>query len=181
MLEAAGIPVEISLPQIDERGIETAAGPLGPGEAAGLLAAAKAKAAAQTLPGRLVVGADQTLALGRRRFNKPVDRPTALAQLNLLAGNIHELHSAVAVARDEDVLFTRVETARLRMRKFSDAFIEGYLDAAGTAVLDSVGAYQLEALGVHLFERVEGDFFTILGMPLLPLLDFLRREGSLDQ
>ena len=178
MLEAAGIPVEISLPQIDERVVEAAAGPLSPGEAAALLAAAKAKAVAKNFPGRLVVGADQTLALGTRRFNKPVDRPTALAQLNDLSGNIHELHSAVAVARGQDILFTAIETARLRMRSFSAGFVERYLDAAGDAVLDSVGAYQLEALGVHLFERVEGDHFTILGMPLLRLLDFLRQEGS---
>ena len=181
MLEAAGIPVEISVPQIDERAVEAAAGPLGPVDAAVLLASEKAKAVARRLPGRLVTGADQTLALGTRRFDKPADRAAARGQLAALAGHTHELHSAVAVARNDDILFAATDTARLTMRRLSEAFLDRYMEAAGAAVLDSVGAYQLEKLGIHLFERVDGDHFTILGLPLLRLLDFLRHEGSLAQ
>jgi septum formation protein len=181
MLAAAGIPVEISVPQIDERAVEAAAGPLGPVEAAVLLASEKAKAVAWRLPGRLVAGADQTLALGTRRFDKPADVAAARGQLVALAGKTHELHSAVAVARNGDILFAATDTARLTMRRLSEAFLNSYMEAAGAAVLDSVGAYQLERLGIHLFERVDGDHFTILGLPLLRLLDFLRREGSLAQ
>jgi septum formation protein len=181
MLEAAGIPVEISVPQIDERAVEAAAGPLGPVDAAVLLASEKAKDVARRLPGRLVAGADQTLALGTRRFDKPANRAAARGQLEALAGNTHELHSAVAVVRNDDILFAATDTARLTMRRSSEAFLDRYMEAAGAAVLDSVGAYQLEKLGIHLFERVDGDHFTILGLPLLRLLDFLRREGSLAQ
>ena len=101
------------------------------------------------------------------------------ARSSRLAGRTHELRAAVAVARGADVLFKHVAVARLTMRPLSDAFLDRYLDAAGTAVTASVGGYQLEALGVHLFERIEGDHFTILGLPLLPLLAYLRTEGSL--
>jgi len=181
MLEAAGIPVEISVPQIDERAVEGAAGPLGPVDAAALLASEKARVVARRLPGRLVAGADQTLALGTRRFDKPADRAAARGQLAALAGHTHELHSAVAVARNDDILFAATDTARLTMRRLSETFLDSYMEAAGAAVLDSVGGYQLEKLGIHLFERVDGDHFTILGLPLLQLLDFLRREGSLAQ
>jgi septum formation protein len=134
---------------------------------------------AQSKPGRLVVGADQTLALGNRRFDKPGDRAAARAQLMALSGNTHHLHSAVAVACGEEVLFDAVDTARLTMRGLSDEFLDAYLDAAGAAVLESVGGYQLEKLGIHLFERIEGDHFTILGLPLLALVAFLRRHASL--
>jgi septum formation protein len=179
MLEAAGLPVETSLPDLDERAVEAVAGPLGPAEAAVLLAREKAKAVARNKPGRLVVGADQTLALGDRRFDKPGDRDAARAQLQALSGKTHHLHSAVAVARGDEVLFAAVDTASLTMRSLSDAFLDAYFDAAGAAVLESVGAYQLEKLGIHLFERIEGDHFTILGLPLLELIAFLRQHGSL--
>jgi septum formation protein len=177
MLEAAGIPVEVRVPQVDERVVEAAAGPRGPAETAVMLAAAKAKAV--TVEGRLVVGADQTLALDGRRFDKPADPAAARSQLMALAGKTHELHAAVAVARDGVILFEAVDRASLAMRPLTDVFLDAYLEAAGEAVLASVGAYQLERLGVHLFERIVGDHFTILGLPLLRLLDFLRREGSL--
>ncbi len=179
MLEAAGLPVETSMPDLDERAVEAAAGPLGPAEAAVLLAREKARAVARTKPDRLVVGADQTLALGQRRFDKPRDRAAARAQLTALSGNTHHLHSAVAVAQGDEVLFDTVDTAGLTMRGLSDAFLDAYFDAAGAAVLESVGAYQLEKLGIHLFERIEGDHFTILGLPLVKLIAFLRRHGSL--
>jgi septum formation protein len=179
MLEAAGFPVETSLPDLDERAVEAAAGPLGPAAAAVLLAREKARAVARNKPGRLVVGADQTLALGQQRFDKPRDRAAARAQLMALSGNTHQLHSAVAVARSDEVLFDAVDTASLTMRGLSDAFLDAYFDAAGAAVLESVGAYQLEKFGIHLFERIEGDHFTILGLPLVKLIAFLRQHGSL--
>jgi septum formation protein len=179
MLEAAGIPIEIMAADIDERGVESRAAPASANEAAQLLAREKAKAIAAKLPGRFVVGADQTLALGRARFTKPADRAAAYEQLRTLSGRTHELHSAVAVGRDGRIIFSHVDVARLGMRALSDRFIDNYLDTAGSAVHHSVGGYQLEQLGAQLFERIDGDYFTILGLPLLPLLTFLRREGCL--
>ena len=111
-------------------------------------------------------------------FSKPAGRAQAADQLRLLAGGTHELHSAIAVARDGKVVFADVSVARMTMRRLSESEIEAYLDQAGEAVTTSVGAYQLEGLGVHLFERIEGDHFTILGLPLLPLLAFLRSEQT---
>jgi septum formation protein len=130
-------------------------------------------------PGRYVVGADQTLALGGRLFNKPADRAAAAEQLRLLAGQRHELHSAFAVARDGKILCAEVSIAQMTMRQLDESEIEAYLNQAGEAVTTSVGAYQLEGPGVHLFERIEGDHFTILGLPLLPLFAFLRSERLL--
>jgi septum formation protein len=128
------------------------------------------------LPGRLVLGADQTLARGTERYSKPADRAGAAAQLRSLRGRTHALHSALALARDNEVLFDYADSAQLTMRDFSDRFLETYLDLVGGAALTSVGGYQLEGIGVHLFEHVEGDYFTILGLPLLPLLAFLRQN-----
>jgi septum formation protein len=179
MLAAAGLPIEVSVPDLDERAVEAAAGPLEPARVAMLLAREKAKAIAREKPGRLVIGADQTLALGLRRFDKPGDAQAARAQLKALSGNTHELHSAVAVVRDREVLLDVVDTASLTMRPLSEEFLDAYLAAAGPAVLESVGAYQLEKLGTHLFARVEGDHFTILGLPLMPLIAFLRHAGWL--
>jgi septum formation protein len=179
LFEAAGIPVEVRPASLDERAVEASAPSENPSVVAALLARAKALRVATDLPGRLVVGADQTLALGIRRFDKPADRAAARAQLQALAGQTHELHAAVAAVRGEGVLFEHVAVARLTMRPLSDVVLDRYLDTAGSAVTASVGGYQLEALGVHLFERIEGDHFTILGLPLLPLLAYLRTEGSL--
>jgi septum formation protein len=179
LLEAAGIPVVVRPASLDERAVEASAPRDDPSAVATVLAREKALRVAKEVPGRLVVGADQTLALGNRRFDKPRDRAAARAQLQALAGRAHELHAAVAVARGEDVLFQHVAVARLTMLPLSDAFLDRYLDTAGAAVTASVGGYQLEALGVHLFERIKGDHFTILGLPLLPLLAYLRTEGSL--
>jgi septum formation protein len=177
VLEAAGIPLEVRPANIDERGIEARSSAAGPGEVAALLAREKACAIAAVMPGRLVLGADQTLALGQRRFSKPLDRAAAREQLQALRGRTHELHSAVAVVRDTEVLYDRVEVARLTMRAFTDDFLDRYVDTAGSAVAASVGAYQLERAGIHLFSRIEGDHFTVLGLPLLPLLEFLRNQG----
>jgi len=179
MLEAAGIPIEVSIPDLDERAVEATAGRRSPKDVAVLLACEKAKAVMRLMPHRLVVGADQTLALGERRFDKPRNRTTAREQLMTLAGKTHHLHSAVALVRNGQILFAGAETASLTFRNLSGSFLDSYLDAAGGAVLDSVGAYQLEKLGIHLFDRIEGDHFTILGLPLFKLLDALRRTGDL--
>jgi septum formation protein len=180
ILAAAGLRFAIRPAQIDERAIEAQAGPLDAVASAQLLARAKANAVAALQPGHLVLGADQTLALGDSRFDKPQDRAAAVAQLRSLRGRTHQLHSALALVRDGKVLFELVDTARLTMRDFSDRFLEDYLDMAGDVALSSVGGYQLEGIGIHLFEKVEGDYFTILGLPLLPLLAFLRGEGLVD-
>jgi septum formation protein len=181
ILAAAAIPVEVLPADIDERAIEARAGGQSPGEIAALLAREKAGAAAGRRPGRLVLGADQTLALGRRLFAKPVSLAAARDQLKTLRGTTHELHSALALVRDGAVVFEHRETARLTMLNFSDRFLEAYLEAAGLAVTASVGAYQVERIGIQLFERIEGDHFTILGLPLLALLQHLRRERCLAE
>jgi septum formation protein len=179
LLGNAGISFEAVPADIDERAVQKNSGLTSPGEVAGLLAREKALFVASKNPGRYVIGADQTLALGERLFSKPSGRAQAAEQLRQLAGNSHTLHSAVAVARDGKIMFSDVSIAVMTMRPLSDSEISAYLDAAGEAVTSSVGAYQLEGLGVHLFERIEGDHFTILGLPLLPLLAFLRRERLL--
>jgi septum formation protein len=179
LLEAAGIPIELIAPDLDERAVEARAGPLSATEAALLLARAKARSAATPAPGQFVLGADQTLALGDARFTKPADVDAAREQLRALSGRTHELCSAIAVAKDGQVIFSHCAVARMTMRSFSERFLDAYLEAAGSAVTTSVGAYQLETLGIHLFERIEGDHFTILGLPLIHLLGFLRREGCL--
>lgn len=176
LLANAGLAFEAITADIDERGIQAASKLSSPREIGLLLAREKAKAVSAHHPESYVIGADQTLALGDRLFNKPAGRAEALAQLSDLAGNSHELNSAVAVAHDGKIVFEDVSVARMTMRKMTDAELSAYLDAAGEVVTTSVGAYQLEGLGIHLFERIEGDHFTILGLPLLPLLAFLRRE-----
>jgi len=178
LLEAAGIEVEIEPARIDERAIEaTKAASASAQDVALLLAREKALDVASRKSKSTVLGADQTLALGGRRFSKPASAEAAREQLKALAGNTHELHSAVAVARGGNILFETVATARLTMRPLSETFLDAYLAAAGDRVSSSVGAYQLEGLGVHLFERIEGDHFTILGLPLLPLLAYFRSAG----
>jgi septum formation protein len=179
ILAGAGIVFEAIPAELDERAVEMESGLTSPQEVADCLARAKASAVSALYPGRYVIGADQTLALGARRFSKPADRAAAAEQIAELAGNTHELHAAVAVILDRQVLFSHVSTARMTMRSLSRDTIDAYLAQAGDAVLGSVGAYQLEGLGVHLFERIEGDYFTILGMPLLPLLAFLRSRDCL--
>ncbi|MBA4037097.1 MAG: septum formation inhibitor Maf [Bradyrhizobium sp.] len=179
LLANAAIPFDAMPADVDERALQKNSGLSAPGEIAGLLAREKALFVSSNNPGRYVVGADQTLALGTRLFSKPAGRAQAADQLRLLAGGTHELHSAIAVAGDGKVLFADVSVARMTMRPLSVSEIEAYLDQAGEAVTTSVGAYQLEGLGVHLFERIEGDHFTILGLPLLPLLAFLREQGLL--
>jgi nucleoside triphosphate pyrophosphatase len=180
ILAAAGLRFEIRPSRIDERAVEAKSGVSDAAAVARHLARAKADAVAASLPGRMVLGADQTLARGTKRFGKPATRADAVEQFLSLRGRTHELHSALALVRDGTVLFACVDTARLTMRNFSDRFLNDYLDMAGDSAMNSVGGYQLEGIGIHLFERVDGDYFTILGLPLLPLLAFLREKGFVD-
>jgi septum formation protein len=179
LLANAGLPFEAMPADIDERAIQKNSKVAAPGEIAGLLAREKALWVSQRKAGHYVIGADQTLALGDRLFNKPGDRAAAAEQIRTLSGQTHALHSAIAVALDGRIMFETVVVAGMTMRSLGDADITAYLDAAGEAVTQSVGAYQLEGPGVHLFERIEGDHFTILGLPLLPLLGFLRSQHLL--
>jgi septum formation protein len=174
LLANTGIDYKAIPAEIDERALQKASGLLTPDGIAALLAREKAVSVSSNHPGRFVVGADQTLARGERLFSKPAGRTQAKEQLSALAGYRHELHSAVAVTLDGQILFETVAVARMTMRRLNEAEIDAYLDEAGEAVTSSVGAYQLEGLGIHLFEHIDGDHFTILGLPLLPLLAFLR-------
>ena len=176
LLAHAGLSFEAIPANIDERAVEQASKLSGPGEIAQLLAREKAAWVSARRAGQYVIGADQTLALGNRLFNKPDGRAAAAEQLGALSGRTHELHSAIAIVCDGKTAYETVAVARMTMRPLSAEEIRLYLEEAGEAVTTSVGAYQLEGLGVHLFERIEGDHFTILGLPLFPLLGFLRRE-----
>jgi septum formation protein len=179
LLASAGLTVETRAPGVDERAVEAQAAGLSPEALAERLAAAKANAVAAQMPDRVVIGADQVLDLDGTVFHKPADRVGAAAHLARLQGRTHALHSAVALAADGAVAECFVVTARLTMRPLDEAGIAAYLDAAGPAVIGSVGAYQLESVGIHLFDRIEGDYSTILGLPLLPLLARLRARGLL--
>jgi len=179
VLSGAGLVFDAMPAEIDERAVENESGLTEPGAVAERLARAKALSISAQQPERYVIGADQTLALGIRRFSKPAGRDQAAEQLAALAGQTHQLYSAVAVARAGKVLFSDVAVAHMTMRSLERRDIEAYLDTAGDAVMTSVGAYQLERLGVHLFARIDGDHFTVLGLPLLPLLAFLRQERIL--
>lgn len=179
LLEAAGIPLVIDPADIDERAAE-AASPreaAKPDGAALLLAREKARETSRRQKGKLVLGADQTLALGESRYTKPKSLDGAREQLLSLSGKTHALHSGIALVRDGDVVFETVSTAHLTMHAMSGNFLDAYLASAGKRVMSSVGGYQLESFGVHLFEKIEGDHFTILGMPLLPLLAYCRKAG----
>lgn len=179
MLEQAGVSAILDKPLVDEDEVKAAGRAEGvPADAvAEALAELKAQRIARRHPGALVVGADQMLECEGRWFDKPADRAAARAQLLDLRGKTHRLVSCAVVVRDGERMWHKTDSARLTMRNFSEAFLDDYLDRVGDDVLHSVGAYQLEGLGAQLFHRVEGDFFTILGLPLLPLLGFLRVHG----
>ncbi|MGJ4969190.1 MULTISPECIES: Maf family protein [unclassified Bradyrhizobium] len=179
LLANAGLACEALPADIDERAVQAEAGLVAPYEIALHLANAKAAAVSANRPNSYVVGADQTLALGERMFNKPAGRQHAMQQLLALGGRTHALHSAIAVVRNGEVLFSHVAVAWMTMRALTETEIAAYLDAVGETVTSSVGAYQLEGLGVHLFDRIDGDHFTILGLPLLPLLAYFREAKLL--
>ncbi len=179
VLDGAGIPYLRDPASIDEGVIKSAFRAQGATAAAAAeaLARAKAEAVSERHQGALVVGADQILQCGDAWLDKPADGERAASHLRTLRGRTHSLVSAVCVVRDGERAWRHVETARLTMRAFDDAFIERYLERAGPAALESLGAYRLEGLGIQLFSDIQGDFFAILGLPLLPLLAFLRRNG----
>jgi septum formation protein len=185
MLEAAGVAFRVVIPDVDEEAIrlqcQREGMTNGPKVVAQALARAKAEEVSRREPDALTIGADQVLALGAEIFTKPVDVSAARDSLERLAGRRHLLHSAVSLAVGGHERWGHVDTARLDMRIVSKAFLDDYLARAGERVLGSVGAYELEGLGVQLFERIEGDYFTILGMPLLALLGELRAHGALPQ
>lgn len=178
MLDAAGLTFDVTPADVDERAIrETLQADdsgIEPADVAEVLARAKAEAISRLRLEALVIGADQVLALDDEIFEKPADLAGARRHLQKLRGRTHQLHSAVVLAQGGEVVWANVDTGSLTMHAFSADFLENYLTLAGTVVCDSVGAYQLEGLGVQLFERIEGDYFTILGLPLLPLLAELR-------
>jgi septum formation protein len=179
LLAAAGIPIDVCPADLDERELEAHSPSQQSDAVATFLATEKALSVELSNPGRLVLGADQLLALDGKRFSKPGDRASARAQLLELSGRTHTLYSAIAFVENATVRFEHVSTARMTMRSLSDRFLEHYLDVVGNAATESVGAYQLEGLGIQLFERVEGEYFTVLGLPLMEVLGFLRQRGYL--
>ncbi|CTQ56990.1 Septum formation protein Maf [Roseibium album] len=182
LLKNAGLSIDVDPADVDERAVEA---PLlkaefPPEDIASVLAEAKANDVSSRRPGELVIGADQILAFEGERRTKPDDMEAARRQLLAFSGKTHELLSAVVISKDGEAIWRHVSTARLTMRDLSPAFIGHYLADAGDVVLSSVGAYQLESIGVQLFEKIEGDYFTVLGLPLLPLLAQLRSLGELE-
>ena len=183
LLEAAGLAFGIEPPGLDEAAMRQAIsgeGSLTRHDVAEVLARAKAEAVSDRARNAYVIGGDQVLAQGDTIYTKPDSMEAARRQLLDLSGKRHTLHTAVAVATNGETIWAETTVATLTMRKLSPEFIGRYLAAAGEEVLGSVGAYQLESLGVQLFEEIEGDYFSILGLPLLPLLDALRREGVIE-
>ncbi len=177
ILERAGINHVRDPARLDESAIKSANRDKDPGVVAGLLSLAKAAQVSERHPGALVIGADQILDLDGEWFDKPADLGEAELHLRKLRGSAHTLISAVSAVRDGRLLWQHVDTARLVMRPFGDDFLAAYLEEAGPDVLGSVGVYRLEGPGAQLFSEIDGDYFTVLGLPLLPLLAFLRREG----
>jgi septum formation protein len=179
LLRRAGLPIEVMAADADEASVKQAmhAERADAAACATALAVLKAQRVSARQPGALVIGADQMLECDGVWFDKPADHAAAAATLRALRGKTHRLVAAVAVVRDGACLWQYAEPARLTMRALSDGFIEAYLGVLGPAALQSVGAYQLEGLGVQLFSYIDGDHFTILGLPLLKLLEFLRRHA----
>ncbi|BCH57739.1 Maf-like protein [Agrobacterium vitis] len=176
LLEQAGLRFTVMAPDIDEREIEGRVEHqhVSPQELAQVLACEKALAVSRQAPDGLVIGGDQVLALGDRVYHKPKDLSVARDQLLSLRGETHVLYSALALARQGEVIWRHVSLARMTMRMFSETFLDDYLDRVGGAILKSVGGYQIEGLGVQLFSDIVGDYFTIVGVPLLPLMEKLR-------
>lgn len=183
LLEAAGLAFIAEPPGLDEAAMRQAISgeeTLGPEDVAEVLARAKAEAVSDLARQAYVIGADQVLAFKGEIFAKPDSMEAARSQLLDLSGKTHTLHTAVALATGGETVWATTETSTLHMRSLTPEFIGRYLAAAGEEVLSSVGAYQLEGIGIQLFDKIEGDYFSILGLPLLPLLDALRRQGAIE-
>jgi septum formation protein len=182
MLDAAGVPYTAVAADLDERAIEAALGPSAPPrEVALALARAKALAVSAQAPGELVLGSDSLVECGGRRFDKPEDRAIAAEHLRFFSGRIMHLYSAVALAQNGEVLCEDASVASLHVVDLSNRFIESYLDEEWPEVAGCVGVFRIEGRGVQLFRQIEGDHFTVLGMPLLTVLAFLRELGELQQ
>lgn len=179
MLDAAGVLYDTCPADIDERAIEAGLVDLAPGDVALALARAKARAVASGQPGRVVLGSDSLVVVGGRRFAKPVTRQDAASHLRWFSGRAMELYSAAVLMRDDQLLWQTVDCAVLQVRSLSDEFIMRYLDAEWPHIAGCVGAFRIEAMGVQLFERIDGSHFTVLGLPLLPVLAALRDHGVL--
>jgi septum formation protein len=183
LLEAAGVPFRVVAANVDEAalkcGLMTEGSACSPAGIAEAMAAAKASSASFSYPASLVIGADQVLALEDEAFDKPADLVTARAQLERLRGRTHRLFSAVALAQAGKVVWSTVDSATLTMRDFSDRFLDAYLAEAGSRLCQIVGCYEIEGRGIQLFEHVEGDHFTVVGLPLMPLLAELRTRGAI--
>ncbi|NTJ08986.1 Maf-like protein [Rhizobium lusitanum] len=182
LMENAGLHFQAIAADIDERAIEA---PLerdgaGPDAVALVLAKAKAKEVSDRFPGSFVIGSDQTMSLGSRVFHKPRTIADAEEHLRVLSGQTHRLNSAIALARNGDIIWEHVSHANLTMRELSADFIHRHLTRVGEKALSSVGAYQLEGEGIQLFSKIDGDYFTIVGLPMLPLLQQLRELGAID-
>ncbi|TPI75434.1 Maf-like protein [Mesorhizobium sp. B2-8-9] len=182
MLVSAGLDIEAVPANVDERALEAPLKDSGasPEDVASILAEAKATEVSERKPGALVLGCDQTLSLGDEIFHKPADMEGARRHLLALSGKTHQLNSAAVLCRDGEVLWRHVGVASLTMRKLDPGFIGRHLARVGAKALSSVGAYQIESEGIQLFEKIEGDYFTIVGLPLLPLLKELRALGAID-
>ena len=182
LMENAGLSFEAHAASIDERAVEAPLEKTGatPDAVALVLAKAKAEDVSRRFPNSLVIGSDQTMSLGDRVFHKPKDMADAASHLQALSGVTHRLNSAVAIVSDGVVLWEHLAHAELTMRPLTAEFITRHLARVGERALSSVGAYQLEGQGIQLFEKIEGDYFTILGLPMLPLLKELRELGAID-
>ena len=180
LLDSAGIAFSSVPSSVDERAVEAPliVGGASPADIAAALADAKALDVSMRAPDGLVIGADQTLDCDGDRWTKPANRADARRQLARLSGRTHRLHSAVAIARNGKITWRHLASASLTMRPLAAAAIDAYLADVGDAALMSVGAYQIEGPGIRLFDKIDGDYFTILGLPLLPLLAYLRGEGA---
>ncbi|NKB95419.1 Maf-like protein [Ochrobactrum intermedium] len=183
LLKNAGIEFSTASAEIDERAVEAPLYETGatPEEVAQVLAEAKALDVSEKNPGAVVIGCDQTLSLGDEIFHKPADMEAARRQLLKFSGMTHQLNSAVVLVKDGETLWRHVSIARMTMRDLDPGFVGRYLGRVGDAALSSVGAYQVEGPGIQLFDRIDGDYFTIVGLPLLPLLlAELRKEKLID-
>jgi septum formation protein len=176
ILKSAGIPFDVEVAAVDERAIERNFNGA-PAELAEALALAKARSVAADHPGRLVLGADQVLALGEEVFHKAKSVAAAIDQFRRLSGRDHQLHSALALVKAGDVLFCNVSTVTVRMAPLTENALAAYAKAVGDRMLDTVGGYEIEGLGASLIERIDGDMFSVVGLPLLPFLAYCRSQG----